>query len=378
MTSSFDSYRPEESGQRRGKRIKGEDATTPNTPAQDAMAGQRRRGSGADEGRREMSVVGDVQFDSYYGRPVVKAPPWRGPIAAYLFLGGLAGGSALLGYGAQLTGRDALRRNSRLIALAALGGGTAALIEDLGRPERFLHMMRTVKITSPMSLGTWILASFGTLSGVLGAIEVDRMTKERLPLGPLRPLVHGMEGAAGLGQAALAPVLASYTGALLGDTTVPTWSASRDHLSFVFVSSASLASGGAAMVTSPQAETGPARVMAAFGAVGDVVSMHLMKESMHPLEREPLEEGAAGQKLKWAERLAIAGGIGAVLSRRSKLLSVASGAALVASSVLTRYGVLEAGLESVKDPRRVIEPQKARLAARRAAGITDDSITTAG
>ena len=76
--------------------------------------------------------------------------------------------------------------------------------------------------------------------------------------------------------------------------------------------------------------------------------------------------------------LAIAGGIGTLLGGRSRVVAAASGAALLTASALTRFGVLNAGLESVKDPRRVIEPQKARLAARRAAGITDDSITTAG
>ena len=132
------------------------------------------------------------------------------------------------------------------------------------------------------------------------------------------------------------------------------------------------------MGTTPVEEAGPARLLAVAGVAGDVVSMHRMKESMHPLEREPLETGTPGRLLVWAERLAVVGGIGALLGRRSRALSVASGAALLTASALTRFGVLHAGLESVKDPRRVIEPQKARLAARRAAGVTDDSITTAG
>lgn len=349
--------------------------------------GRRRRGLtevGMGDGSREGSVVEDVEFeragefDSYYGRPVVKAPPWKEPIAIYLFLGGVAGGSGLLAVGAQCTGRPLLRRNSRLIALGAVGAGTVALIEDLGRPERFLNMMRTVKVTSPMSLGTWILGGFASFSGVLGALEVDRMTGQRLPLGVLRRLLGGLEGPSSLGQAVLSPLLASYTGALLGNTVVPTWEAGRGHLSYLFTSSASLAAGGAAMLTSPVAEAGPARLLATAGVVGDVVSMHLMKESMHPLEAEPLETGRAGTLLKWSERLAIAGGIGTLLGGRNRYVAAASGAALVAASALTRFGVLYAGLESVKDPRRVIEPQKARLAARRAAGISDDSITTAG
>src|SRR5690625_985702 len=234
-------------------------------------------------------------------------------------------------------------------------------------------MMRTFKVTSPMSLGTWLLGGFGTVSGMLGAIEVDRMVGEKVPLRSLRGLVHGMETPLALAQGALGPALASYTGALLADTAVPTWAASRDHLSYLFVSSASLATGGAAMVTTPVVEAGPARLLAAAGVVGAVVTMRAVQESMHPLET-----GRAGTKLQWAERLAIVGGIGALVGGRRRWIAAASGAALLAASALTRYGVLEAGLESVKDPRRVIEPQKARLAARRAAGITDDSITTAG
>ena len=360
----------------------------PPSPGRRRRGGRRRRRGlteiGMGDGSREGAVVEDVEierageFDSYYGRPVVKAPPWREPIAVYLFLGGVAGGSGLLAFGAQLTSRPALRRSSRLVALGAVGAGTLALIEDLGRPERFLNMMRTVKVTSPMSLGTWILGGFATCSGVLGALEADRMTGRRLPLSGLRRLLDGTEAPASLGQAALAPLLASYTGALLGNTVVPTWEAGRGHLSYLFVSSASLAAGGAAMVTTPVAETRPARLLAAAGVVGDLVSMRRMKASMHPLEAEPLETGRAGRLLTWAERLAVAGGIGAVLGGRNRYLAAAGGAALLASSALTRFGVLYAGLESVEDPRRVVEPQKQRLAARRAAGVTDDSITTAG
>src|SRR5699024_6954820 len=81
----------------------------PETPRRRRGGGRRRRRpvdpfrAGGGDGSREAQLVGDMQFDSYYGRQVVKAPPWRGPIAAYLFLGGLAGGSGLLALGGQLT-----------------------------------------------------------------------------------------------------------------------------------------------------------------------------------------------------------------------------------------------------------------------------------
>jgi formate-dependent nitrite reductase membrane component NrfD len=325
-----------------------------------------------------MPMVPEAEFTSYYGRPVVKPAPWGHDIAAYLFLGGVAAGSALLAAGGQLTGQDTLRRNCRLAAISAVGVGAVALVHDLGRPERFLNMLRTIKLTSPMSVGSWILSAFSAGAGVAAAAEIDRMTGERLPLGPLRRVLHAVEGPAGLEAAAFAPPLAAYTAVLLADTATPTWNAARDQLPFVFVSSASLASAGLAMITTPVAETAPARRLAVLGVVGDLVATEVMRRRMDPVAAEPLHEGRPGSMLRLSEALAVAGGIGTLLAGRRRSVAVAAGLALVAASALTRFGVFEAGIASAKDPRYTIEPQKRRLAARRAAGITDDSITTAG
>jgi hypothetical protein len=325
-----------------------------------------------------MAMVPEPEFTSYYGRPVVKAPPWGHEIAAYLFLGGVAGGSAVLGAGAQLTGRDVLRRNCRLAAITAISVGGAALVKDLGRPERFLNMLRVVKLTSPMSLGSWVLSAFSAGAGVAAAAEVDRMTGERLPLGPLRPVLRAVEGPAGLGAAVLGPPLAVYTAVLLADTAVPAWNDARDELPFVFVSSASLASAGLAMVSTPVAEAAPARRLAMMGVIGDLVATRVMRQRMDPLVAETLHEGRPGMLLKVSEALAVAGGIGTLLGGRRRGVAVAAGLSLLTASALTRLGVFEAGIHSAQDPRYTIEPQKRRLAARRAAGVTDDSITTAG
>lgn len=323
-------------------------------------------------------MVPEAEFTSYYGRPVVKPAPWGHEVGAYLFLGGVAGGSGLLAAGAQLTGRPALRRNARLSALVAVILSAAALVKDLGRPERFVNMMRTVKLTSPMSLGSWILSAFSAGIGIAAAAEVDRLTGERIPLGPLRPVLRTVEGPAGLEAGLFAAPLAVYTAVLLGDTATPTWNAAHEDLPFVFVSSASLAASGLAMITTPVAETAPARRLAVLGVVGDLVATKVLERRMDPVAAEPLHHGGPGRMLKWSERLVIAGGLGTLLGGRHRAVAVASGLALMAASVLTRFGVFEAGLESARDPRYTIEPQKRRLAARRAAGITDDSITTAG
>ncbi|WP_029089293.1 NrfD/PsrC family molybdoenzyme membrane anchor subunit [Brevibacterium album] len=455
--SEFDSYRPPEPAGGRKKRRRGGGASSGAGSAAgaqggaDAQAGGQRSAGGRGrgwanrgaEGNREMPMVEDVEFTSYYGRPIVKAPPWGDEISAYLFLGGLAGGSTLLALGAHLTDRPVMRMTARFTALGATALGGLALIEDLGRPERFLNMMRTVKVTSPMSLGTWILSGFGAGAGTTAVIEVDRLTGERLPLGPLRRVLHALETPAAIESALFAAPLAAYTGVLLGATAVPTWNAAgRNGLPLVFVSSASVAAGGAAMMTAPVREAGPARLMALAGAAGDVVAMGAMKKRMHPVEVEPMETGEPGRKLHRAERLLLAGAVGAAavevgarLLRRKldgaggtsaastsaagagaaaaahavagaaasavskgagagrlggllrpgwktrtvlRAASVVSGAALAAASAYTRFGVLEAGIESTKDPRHVVEPQRARLEARRARGITHDSITTAG
>lgn len=364
--SEFGAYRPPDEPRRKKKR---------NRPA---GKGRRRAGGGGD-GAREMSMVDDVEFsDSYYGRPIVKAPPWDWKISAYLFVGGVAGGSGILAAGADVAGLDKLRRNTRITALTATISGTGFLILDLGRPERFLHMMRTFKPSSPMNMGTWVLGGFGTVAGVGAASEVDQLTGEKLPLGPLRPVLHWAAKPAGAAAALLGGPLASYTGALLADTAVPTWHAAKDNLSYLFVSSAAMASSGIAMITTPPDQARPARALGIVGAAADLYFAEKVTKPMHPAEAEPLKTGRAGKKLRWAKGLTIAGGIGAALLGRNRWGAVASGAALATASALTRIAVMEAGIDSTKDPRHVVEPQKARLEARRAQGIVDDSITTVG
>ena len=363
MTASeYDSVRPPEPAGRRRRRGNG---------------GRSARPGGADGGR-EAAMVPEADFTSYYGRPVVKPAPWGHDVAAYLFLGGVAGGSAVLAAGARLSGQEALRRNSRLGALGAVSLGAVFLVRDLGRPERFVNMLRVIKLTSPMSLGSWILSACSTGAAVAAAAEVDRLTGERLPLGPLRRVLHFAEGPAGLEAAAFGPLLAVYTAVLLADTATPTWNHAHDELPFVFVSSASLASAGLAMVTTPAAETAPARRLAVLGVIGDLVASQVMHRRMDPVVAETLHDGRPGTMLRLSEALAVAGGIGTVLGGRRRGIAAASGLALLAASALTRFGIFEAGIRSAKDPRYTIEPQKRRLAARRAAGVTDDSITTGG
>jgi hypothetical protein len=178
--------------------LRAEDIHAPNdqqaaTPI--ANGGRRRKG-----GRGEKSMVPEATFTSYYGRPVVRPSPWEADIPAYLFLGGLAGGSSLLAAGADLTRRPELRRSARTTALVAVSLSAVALIHDLGRPERFHHMLRVAKVTSPMSVGTWILTAYGPMAGIAAITEARPAAsgvRARLAAWPLVALHRAQHRRAG-------------------------------------------------------------------------------------------------------------------------------------------------------------------------------------
>ena len=341
--------------------------TGPSTVGHQAVVGseggRRRKGGGKGGGKRrdEHQMVPDAHFTSYYGRPILKASPWEKDIPAYLFLGGLAAGSSLLGAGGDLSGRPAQRRSGRLAALLAIGVSFIALVHDLGRPARFVNMLRVAKPTSPMSVGTWILTAYAPLAGIAAAAEVRQVLPRRLSF--VATLLRLGARPAGLGAAVLAPAVASYTAVLLTDTATPTWHDAHGHLPFVFVGSASAAAGGLGLITAPLSESVPARRLAVGGALLELAVEHKMEQAMG-LTAEPLHMGTPGTLMRASKSLTAAGALGALLSRRSRLLSAVSGAALMAGSVCTRFGVFEAGQESARDPKYVVVPQRERLAAR--------------
>ena len=232
----FDEYRPpgSERRYRGGKKKKG------NGP-------RKKRGAGAQDGSREERMAMDFEFANYYGQPVVKAPPWEWPIGVYFWLGGIGGGSALLAAGAQATSNKPLLRATRLTSIMAAGLGSGFLILDLGRPERFYNMFRVFKASSPMNMGSWLLGGFSGAAAVAAASEAAEMTKNVVPLpNVVHRVLHTAAGPAGIVSAVLGGPLAGYTAVLIADTSNPTWNGAKKHLPYVFVASASLASGGTA------------------------------------------------------------------------------------------------------------------------------------
>lgn len=288
---------------------------------------------------------------SYYDQPILQPPVWEArSIASYFFLGGLAGASSVLGAGAQATGRPGLAKASKTAALGAVGLSLVALIEDLGVPSRFPNMLRVVKPTSPMSVGTWILSAYGPAAGVSAVTALTGWF----------PRV----GALATGAAALAgPAVASYTAVLAADTAVPAWHDAYRQLPLVFTSSASAAAGGLGLVAAPRPEQLPARRAAVVGGLAELAATTWMHRGMGPSARA-YRSGRAQVLHRLATAFTVAGVLGAAGSgrRSSRLLSAGSGLALLAGSACTRFAVFEAGRASTLDPSYVVEPQRARSA----------------
>jgi hypothetical protein len=309
-------------------------------------------------------MVPPADFRSYYGRPIVRPAVWRHDIAAYLFTGGLAAGSAMLAAGGDATGRPALRRAGRLTALGALAASTYFLVNDLGRPERFHHMLRVAKPTSPMSMGTWILSGFGLAAGVAAVAEAAPLLPRRGVAGLARRLLPPLGTAGQYGAAVVAPALATYTAVLLSDTATPSWYAAYPELPFVFAGSALASGAGVGLLAAPAAQAGPARRMAVLGAALELYGAHRVETGKGILS-EPYAQGRPGRLLRAGRALTVAGVAGAVLGRRSRVIYALSGLSLLTASLVTRFGIFEAGVASAKDPKYTVVPQRERLARRR-------------
>ena len=236
------------------------------------------------------------------------------------------------------------------------GGASIAsvgwLIHDLGRPERFLHMLRVLKPTSPLSVGTYILSPFSAATGATAAVEL---------LGWF-PRLKRFGGAVG---ALFGGPMATYTAVLLSNTAVPSWHEAHEQLPFVFGGSAMAAGGGLTMIFTPVDEAGPSRKMAIAGAVIELAAMHKV-ENDHGIVSEPYHEGRAGTLMRAAKTCTAAGAGLTAVAGRTRLGAVASGTLLAAGSLLTRFGVFEAGMASARDPKYTVVPQRERMAAREA------------
>jgi formate-dependent nitrite reductase membrane component NrfD len=263
---------------------------------------------------------------TYYDVPLLKAPVWTWEVPLYFFVGGAAGGAAVIGFAAAASGINGkLARDARWIA--AVGGPVSAMLltADLGRPERFINMLRVLKPQSTMSVGSWTLTAFSGASSTA-----------LVPIG---------QTAASATSALLGCAMLTYTGVLIGATAIPVW---HEHVRTLPVHFAASGMGSAASLLTLMGHDAGAlnRIAIASAAVETLVGVAI-ETNTSPNSR-PLREGPSGIVVR----------LGGVLSGpvplmmrafgRSPAWRRAASAITLAGSLLTRVGWLLAGRVSAE------------------------------
>lgn len=283
----------------------------------------------------------------YYGLPLLKEPVWTWEVPVYFFVGGAAGGASLIAAIARWVARDAaLERDARWIAFA--GGAIVSpilLIADLGRPIRFLYMLRVIKPQSPMSVGVWTLVAFsGAATKAALARLVASRTSSRLLQGAARAVLLPADAA----SVATGLVLSTYTGALIGVTAVPVWARNVRVLPLHFGMSG--LGSAAAMLELRRDRAALHRVGIGTAAVETLIETYL--EARRDRAFDPLHNGRSGLLIRLGA--ALSGPLPLalrLLGGRSRALRVAAAVSMLAGSAITRFAWMEAGRASAEDPR---------------------------
>jgi formate-dependent nitrite reductase membrane component NrfD len=272
----------------------------------------------------------------------LKPAVWTWEVPLYFWTGGIAAGSSLAALACDLAGDEHGAATARKVSLAAVVPSPLLLIADLGRPERFHHMLRVVKPRSPMSMGAWCMTLFGNL--MAGAVAADLAGRRRLG----RDL--------GAGAAVLGGYLGSYTGVLLASTAVPVWARSRLLLGPIFMATATATGAAAsrlALVATGVAEghrTGVALGRIETGAIAAELALSQVNERRLGRVGQALRQGSAGKLFALAK-----GGVAAGLALRLLRRRLGPGSHHAASALYLgaglafRYAWVAAGRNSARD-----------------------------
>ena len=279
----------------------------------------------------------------YYGLPLLKPPVWTWEVPAYFFAGGAAGAAAVVGAVARLSGASPdLVRDARWIAAAGAVVSPPLLIADLGRPERFLNMLRVFKLQSAMSVGAWTLVVFSNAAAAAAfADAADRASGGRLPVRLVGNAADVLSAATGL-------VLSTYTGVLIGVTAIPAWSHNAALLPVHFGASGL---GAAVSLLELLGHDDRALNRLAIGAAAVETAIGASLELRDDPALEPLKDGNSGLVTR----------LGGVLSGpvplllrliggRSRRVRQVAATATIAGSLLTRFGWIAAGRASAASP----------------------------
>lgn len=276
--------------------------------------------------------------------PVLHPSVWTWEVPVYFWFGGAASGAAFCALAADLAGDEWTARIARRVALGVVLPAPVLLIADLGRPGRFLNMLRIFKPRSPMNLGAWCLTGFSAAGA--GAVGADLLGWRRAAK------------ALGAAEAMFGSYLGSYTGVLLATTAVPVWARSRIFLGPIFVATATATGAAATRLTlaaAGQAEDNPSQIALArleTGAILAELTLSTVNERRLGRAGDVLGRGAPGVLFRMAKVLVVAGlavpriagrrGMGRTAENAASILYLAGGLAF-------RLAWVQAGKASAHD-----------------------------
>ncbi|MEA2475932.1 MAG: hypothetical protein QOC87_131 [Actinomycetota bacterium] len=275
----------------------------------------------------------------YYNRPVLKEPVWIWAVPAYFVVGGAAGAAAALGAAAEIADRESfggLIKTCRRIAATGLVVGSALLIYDLGRPGRFFNMLRVFRPTSPLNVGSWLLAA-ATPCAALSAVSEGS-------IGQL----------AGLSAGALGLPITGYTAVLLANTAVPVWQEMGAALPASFVASAAVSAASLLEMTELSEEEAIAvRVFAVTSKCCESIAATVVERRARavPEVGRALDSPRAKGLLSLAR---ISVGVAAAMSLvsgKSRAGRRAAGLLGTIGAAAHKFGVFYAGEASARDPQ---------------------------
>jgi hypothetical protein len=288
--------------------------------------------------------------------PFVKPPVWTWEVPLYFWFGGIASGAAFVAQACDVAGDRESAATARKVALGAVAPAPLLLIVDLGRPERFLNMMRIFKPRSPMSLGAWCLVAFSAVgTAAVGADLLGRGRTARA-LGAVNSLLGGYLG--------------SYTGVLLASTAVPLWARSRMFLGPVFVCTATATGAAAVRLVlvargHPDGHPTPAALATLeTAAIAAELSLSTINERRLGAVGRPLSKGGSGRLFRLAKRSVLAGLVlRAAAPRTHRSAHQLASVAYLLGGLAFRYAWVEAGKASARDPEATVATARDTLTA---------------
>lgn len=327
-----------------------------------------RRKSGATKPANTLGAAHLNPADAYRDVPILKQPVWNHEVAAYFFLGGISAGSALIGSLAELLGGKRYRtlaRTAHYVSFATFLPCPPLLIDDLGVPSRFHHMLRVFKPASPMNLGAWAFM----LHGAGATFTVGRMLAAdgKLPvigflyrLFPERLLV-----ALGIPSSL---TLAGYTGVLLGTTSIPVWNASP-LLGALFTAGAFNSGTAAVSLASAIRDSSSDYDHEALGKLSlatGLAELVLLSGYIITLGEaaKPYRDGSPRALLGGATGATVAAslleGVDAFSRRPNRLIKALSSLLSLAAGAALRWGVVRAGKASSGDREGTLHAMRPR------------------